>query len=294
MVERKDAPVGCEGPGYHVQYRRDAPIHGRELGRRLRAAQRAAGLDGVQVAKRLDRSEAWVSRMTSGMFFPSVADVASMLTVCGVVGEERDQILDLAHPRHDGDVVRISDGSQWDAFVYHASEAAEWIEYPPLMIPWLVQTDDYLHAYWTRSQFHDQHGLWRAKLRHGPAARLKSGLRKIEYLVHEVALRALVASRAARSAQMTALLKSSRAQKVFLRVIPATYAIPATAQSGFTVLKYTDRPDIVYREEPTSGVFIDDPEQVAAHLEIVGQLRLAALSTAEVVALLEEIRDEPT
>jgi hypothetical protein len=231
--------------------------------------------------------------MTTGMLFPSVADVASMLAVCGVVGEERDQILDLAHPRHDGDVVRISDGTQWDAFLYHASEAAEWIEYPPLMIPWLAQSKDYLHAYWTQSQFHDQQGLWRAKLRHGPAARLKADLDKIELLVHEVALRPLVATRAARSAQMTALLKLCRAQKVFLRVIPATYAIPATAQSGFTVLKYTDRPDIVYREEPISGVFIDDPDQVAAHLEIIRQLRRAALSRAEVSALLEEIRDEP-
>jgi hypothetical protein len=270
-----------------------APIHGRELGRRLRAAQRAAGIDGVQLATQLDKSEAWVSRMTGGMHFPSVADVASMLAVCGVVGEERDQILDLAHPRHDGDVVRISDGSQWDAFLYHAGDAAEWSEYAPLMIPWLAQSKDYLHAYWTRSQFHDQHGLWRAKLRHGQATRLKADLDKIELLVHEVALRALVATRAALSAQMTALLTLSRMKKVFLRVIPATYAIPAAAQSGFTVLKYTDRPNIVYREEPTSGVFIDDPDQVAAHLEIIGQLRRAALSSSEVSALLEEIRDEP-
>ena len=293
VVQRRDAPVGCESPSYHVRQQRIAPIHGRELGRRLRAAQHAAGLDGVQLAKRLDRSEPWISRMTSGMFFPSVADVASMLAVCGVVGDERDRILDLAHPRHDGDVVRISDGSQWDALLYHASEAVEWVEYSPLMIPWLAQSTDYVHAYWAQCQFHDRQGLWGGKVRPGAAVRLRADLGRIELVVHEVALRVLVAARGARSAQMTALLTLSGMNKALVRVIPVACAIPAAAQSGFTVLRYANRPDIVYREEPASGVFIDDPDQVAAHLEVIGQLRRAALSRPESSALLEQIRDEP-
>jgi transcriptional regulator with XRE-family HTH domain len=293
VVKRNGATLGCESPGYKVTDRRMVPIHGRELGRRLRAVQREAGLDGIQLSRMLNVSESRVSRLTNGLIFPSVADVAELLAVCGVFGEGRDQILDLVHPRHDGDVVRISDGTQWEAFLYHASSAAEWVEYQPLMIPWLVQTEDYVHAYWTSSQLDDQSGLSKSKLDHGPAVALRSGLGKIELLVHEWALRAPVASRAARSVQMHGLLSLSTSRKMSLRVIPATRTIPAIAQSGFTVLKYADRPTVLYREEPTSGVFFDDPDQVAAHLQVVWELRRAALPKAQSFALLEQIRDEP-
>lgn len=288
-----DVQYWSRGPGYSVTDQQAVPIHGRELARRLRRAQNAAGLDGVALSRAAGMSESRVSRITNGVLCPPVADVIALLTVCGVVGDERDRLLDLCHPRHEADTLRISDGTQWEAFLYHAGQADRLTEYQPLMIPWIAQDEEYVKAYWSPLRTRRGPGPWTAKLNRGDAAGLLGRLSRAELLVHEWALRAPVTGLAARSAQMHGLLTLSKASNIALRVIPASWVLPTTAVSGFTVLEFANRRTVVYREEPASAVFVDDPVQVAAHLEIVRQLRQIALKPQRTSELVKQIKDEP-
>ena len=92
---------------------------------------------------------------------------------------------------------------------------------------------------------------------------------------------------------MHGLLTLSKAPNVSLRVIPSSWMLPATAVSGFTVMEFGNLSPLVYREEPTSSVFIDDQDQVAAHLEIVREIRQVALNLPRSSELVKQIKNEP-
>lgn len=182
---------GNYNPRQTVTDRDAVGIRGRELGRRLRSAQRAAGLDGIALARVLGVTESRVSRMMNGIIHPTVADAAALLAFCGVVGDERDQILDLCHPRHEAHVLRLSDGPQWDAFLYHARDAVRWTEYQPLVVPWLAQTEPYREACWSSPDPQ----LWAGKRDYKGASELWADKDWVELLVHEWALRTQVGAR---------------------------------------------------------------------------------------------------
>ncbi len=67
-------------------HNRQPTMRSRELGEGLRRAMEAAGLTGVEAARRLDWSPSRVSRMLSGTRGTTEVDVAMFLTVCGVRG----------------------------------------------------------------------------------------------------------------------------------------------------------------------------------------------------------------
>ncbi len=74
-------------------HNRQPTMRSRELGEGLRRAMEAAGLTGVEAARRLDWSPSRVSRMLSGTRGTTEVDVAMFLTVCGVRGRERKRLL---------------------------------------------------------------------------------------------------------------------------------------------------------------------------------------------------------
>ena len=74
-------------------HNRQPTMRSRELGEGLRRAMEAAGLTGVEAARRLDWSPSRVSRMLSGTRGTTKVDVAMFLTDCGVRGRERTRLL---------------------------------------------------------------------------------------------------------------------------------------------------------------------------------------------------------
>ena len=227
--------------------------------------------------------------MMTGVILPSVADAAALLAFCGVIGEERNQILDLCHPRPDAGVLRLSDGAQADAYLYHASEAVRLIEYQPLVIPWLAQTEPYRKACWSSLD----RQMWPGKLGHDGAAEVWTHKDWVELLVHEWALRTLVGARALWPEQLHGLLHLSTVMRVSVRVIPAHQVLPVTATSGFTLLEFARKRSLVYREDLTGGMFYDAAEQIETHRAIVAQLRGMALNRHRSRELLEQIASEP-
>lgn len=276
---------------------RSATIQARELGRRLRRAQNLAGLDGITLARALGTSESRVSRMMTGFVIPTLPEAAALLALCGVPGETRDRVLDLCHLRHDRGILRLSDDAQWDALVFHAGESNRLVEYQPLVIPWLMQTEDYAAAWFARPAA--KVGQLVAANQDSPSTVARLALRELapelewtELLIHEHALRAPIGDGQVRLQQMRHLLKVSRSRKVSLRVVPAGCGLPVTALSGFTMLGFSDKLSLVFREDATGGVFFDDPAVAEAHRRIVERLGQLALDVAGSRALVGQIADE--
>jgi hypothetical protein len=305
-MSRVDVDYGYPGRRQAPRNGETVTIQGRELGRRLREAQRAARLDGNVLSKALDLSPSVVSRMMTGKLVPSVAEAAALLAVCGVSSEARERILDLCHPRHDRGILRLSDGAQWEAFLHYADGAVQLTDYQPVVIPWLAQTEDYTEAVLTATTTPAAVAAGAMESSPGTrldgdpvAARQRATLvperrERTELIVHEWAVRAPVGDHSVRVEQMRHLLGLSKSAKMSVRVIPASYPPPVTALWGFTILDYAHLPSLIYLEDPTSGVFLDDPAQVTAYRNIMTQLDQIVLDRQRSRELLEQLADEPT
>jgi transcriptional regulator with XRE-family HTH domain len=81
----------------------DSTLRGRLLGARLREKRLAAGLTGVQVAKRIRRAHSSLSRWESGDQIPRPGDLLYMLEMYGVAGSEREALMRLAEEAHEHD-----------------------------------------------------------------------------------------------------------------------------------------------------------------------------------------------
>ena len=133
---------------------REPTIRSRELGERLRQALERKNLSGQAVAKILGISSATVSRILTGKRGASEANVAGILALCGVTGQERDHLLrlcrDVGEPgwrqkygdRLPGQIRTLAD---------HEDNAIRLSEYHPILIPGLLQTAAYAYAWLTRS-----------------------------------------------------------------------------------------------------------------------------------------------
>jgi hypothetical protein len=293
---RTDLDHGYAGRRDSGRLTKQLTIQGRELGRRLREAQAAANVDGTVLAAALGVSTPVLSRIMNGLVLPTLAEAAILLALCHVGSAARDRILDLCHPRHDTGILRLTDGAQWDALAFHTSNAIRLTEYQPIMIPWLAQTDDYTAA-WLAHAGHEDHLSITGTDR--PSSAIRAALSDIhpdagrcELILHEWALKAPTGGPLVRLMQMQHLLNLAKRAKMSLRVIPARCSLPAAALSGFMILEFRDQPNLLYREDPTGGVFCDEPAQVASHQRLAGQLSHIGLNLQNSRTLIEQIIEE--
>jgi transcriptional regulator with XRE-family HTH domain len=291
---RPDVARGYQAQPAAVHHPGVATIHTRELARRLRRAQKVAALDGITLARALGLSESRVSRIMNGVVVPSLAEAAAVMALCGVAGETRDRVLDLCHPRHDRGILRLSDNAQWDALCFHAAEASRVIEYQPMLIPWLAQTESYSKTLFAPPVEKAGQIVTASMDSPSPASRsalreLLTELNSVELIVHERALRAPVGDRTAMLTQLRHLRRLSGFRRVSLWTVPDGWALPVHALSGFMILDFKDKPSLVFRADPTSGVFFDDPAEVTAHRRIVEHLGPVASDVRGSRTLIEQI-----
>ncbi|OLF04427.1 hypothetical protein BU204_13040 [Actinophytocola xanthii] len=118
------------------------------IGAELRVIREGEGLSLRQLAKRAGWEVGRLSRIETGKQKPTVADVATLLAILGVTGEQRERILD--------EVQAVDEPGWWErhlgmtkesaALADYESRAIEITDWAPLVIPGLLQTMDYAAA----------------------------------------------------------------------------------------------------------------------------------------------------
>lgn len=268
-----------------VEMSAESTVRGRELGRRLLAAQVRAGYNGSELARRLQSTPSTISRTMSGRRTVDELEVATILGVCGVVGHERDELLALCRPHQDS-ALRLAVDQAWDVYLAQAAEAAWLVEFQLTMMPWLAQTPEYTHGLFADTLECD------ALLAHIDARRQTVPLLRtprIEVLLHEWALRTPVVDAATMSDQLHHLIRISVRPNVSLRIVPAGRSVNATRHGPFTLLHFDDYAPVLYREDPSSGLLTDHTPDVDAYRSEERTLRAATLNEEESRALITKI-----
>jgi hypothetical protein len=92
-------------------------------------------------------------------------------------------------------------------------------------------------------------------------------------------------------AQIARLIEVADLPHVSIQIVPFGYGGHAAASGSFTVLRYSDAevPDVVYIEQLTSALYLDNREDVEHYLEVMDRLSAEALTPARTKRFLAEV-----
>jgi len=94
--------------------------------------------------------------------------------------------------------------------------------------------------------------------------------------------------------QLRRLAQAAARPQVTLQVVPFARGGHAGASGAFSILRFAERdlPDVVYIEQLTSALYLDQRPDVEHYLEVVDQLSGQALTPADTAAFIEQAARE--
>jgi transcriptional regulator with XRE-family HTH domain len=272
----------------------DSTLRGRMLGARLREKRAAAGLTGVEVAKRMRRAHSSLSRWESGDQIPRPGDLLFMLQLYRVSGSERDALMGLAEDAHEHD--QASEVVSVDVADYDWLQGRAWkLEtFQNAVVPDLLQTPDYageILKAWDPAA--SREAIQRIVGARMARQRRLVGDDAVELcaIVSEAALRQAVGGPDAMRAQLRHLLDRAALPNVELRVVTASAGAHPGLAGPFTIMRFRDGPDLVQVVTRGGDIYFEDPEPFAQALR---RIKSTALSHKKSVAMIAVVSRETT
>jgi hypothetical protein len=271
------------------------------LGTQLRRLREAADVTPDQAGYEIRASRSKISRMEHGRVGFKDRDVADLLTLYGVTDEQmRARML---------------------ASVRHANAPGWWSKYGDLLPDWF---EEYLGLEGAASvirtfELQFVHGLFQTEtyaravtlLGHKTAPadeidrRVSLRLKRQDIIttpeppqvwsvMDEAVVRRSVGGRAVMRAQMERLAEVANLPQVTIQVVPFGGGGHAAAGGSFTILRFAEPelPDVVYIEQLTSALYLDNREDVDHYREVMNELSTQALTPDRTARVLAEITRE--
>lgn len=263
----------------------------RQVANQLRALREGTGLTGAEVAKQLGMSPSKISRIETGHRMLSVDVVAALLGLYRVPERERDQILDQVRKSAERgwwESQGLGLPELWKALIDFESRATRIQNYEALVVPGLLQTDEYTGAIikginkaMTESELTNLVASRRAR-----QAVLRR--RDLQFLavIDEGALRRPIPERGLMRRQLRHLVDSGERSNITIRVVPLQVGPHAGLQGPFAAMDFAEEPSLVYVENHYLGMFLDQPEDIAAYRIALGNILNVALEPEESMGLI--------
>ncbi len=275
-------------------------VRRRRLALELRRLREAAKLTCEEVAEHLECSASKISRVETGRVSVSPRDVRDMLELYGVPAAQRESLVQLARDsRQKGWWHAYSDTMQPQMATYIGLESAasEIRIYEVSLIPGLLQTEDYaravIRAGMVNSPAEDIERRVALLMARQPAV-VRDDPPKVWAVLDEAALRRRVGGSGLMRLQLEHLLAQAALPNVAVQVIPfAGGAHPAMGRP-FIILVFPERvdTDVVYLEDLTSALYLEDVAEVDRYNVFFNHLRATALSFDDSAALITSVLKE--
>src|SRR3984957_9384729 len=124
-------------------------LRGRRLAMELQRRREATGMSREEVSRQLEWSTSTVFRIETGRSRPQPGNVRALLELYGVTGAERDGLIQLAREaRQPGWWHSFRDvlPNPYEVYIGLEAGAATIRNFEPIVIPGLLQTEDYARA----------------------------------------------------------------------------------------------------------------------------------------------------
>ena len=272
-------------------------VRSRQVSLQLRQLREERGLSGVEVAKALGMSPSKISRLETGSRGLNSDDVAALLGHYEAPEALRQQILDQVRKS----VQRGWWQSQgmglpelWQTMINFESSATRIQNYEAIVIPGLLQTDEYTEAI-IRSI---NKTLSKSELTNLVASRRARqavlGRRELQFLavLDESALRRPIAESGVMRRQLRHLVDSGERPNVTVRVVPLQAGPHAGLRGPFAIMDFAEEPSLVYIENQSTSMFLDEKEDIAAYRVALGNILNEALDPTESAELIKNLAEE--
>jgi len=276
---------------------REPTIRSRELGEGLRRAMHNAGLTGKDVARLLDLSPSWVSRLIAGKRNVTAVQASAFLAVCRAPSAERERLLELCDEQHTPGWFQ-QHGSrlplQLVTYIDHENKAVAISYFASTLVPGLLQTGDY-----ARALLKEAGRVPADEIDARVAARLarqslfsRDRPARFTFYLHEFVLRLPVGGPAVMVDQLQQLERLSRRAYLTLRVVPAVLGAHAATAGSFILMEFAEFKPVVYLESETSSLFLEKPVEIAAYQDILESLAQTAMGEGESRELIATLATE--
>jgi len=275
-------------------------VRRRRLALELRRLREAARLTCEEVADHLECSASKISRVETGRVSVSPRDVRDMLDLYGVPTAQRESLVQLARDsRQKGWWHAYSDTMQpqFVTYVGLESAAAEIRIYEVSLIPELLQTEDYARAVirsgMMNSPAEDVERRVALRMARQPAI-TRDDPPKVWAVLDEAALRRRVGGAGLMRLQLEHLLAQATLPNVAVQVIPFGGGAHPAMGRPFIILVFPERvdTDVVYLEDLTSALYLEDVADVDRYNVFFNHLRASALSFDDSSALVASVLKE--
>jgi transcriptional regulator with XRE-family HTH domain len=275
-------------------------VRRRRLALELRRLREAARLTCEEVAEHLECSTSKISRIETGRVSVSPRDVRDMLDLYGVSAQQGASLVQLARDsRQKGWWHAYSDTIQprFATYIGLESAASEIRIYEVTLIPALLQTEDYARTVIAAGIVGGDHdGVERnvelLMARQPPLT--SDDPPRLWAVLDEAALRRTVGGAGLMRLQLDHLLDLSRLPNVAIQVIPFGAGAHPAMGRPFVILAFPERadPDVVYLEDLTSALYVEDVDEVDRYTMFFNHLRATALSFEDSSALIMSVIKE--
>jgi len=279
----------------------DAVVLRMMLGAQLRRLREAAGITPEQAGTEIRGSRSKISRLETGRVGFKIRDVTDLLTLYGVTDEQmRSEFLDLARQsaRPDWWAKYSSILPDWfETYLGLESAASAIRSFEIQFVNALFQTEDYARAVTRLSH----QGAPLAEIEHRVALRLKRQelLSRpnppwIWAVMDESVLRRPAGGPTVLRAQLHRLIEVASMPHVTIQVVPFDRAGHAGESGSFALLRFEERdlPDVVYIEQLTSAIYLEQRPDVEHYLEVMDQLSGNALTPEATTRFIEQAARE--
>ncbi len=279
----------------------DAAVLRMRLGSQLRRLREAAGLTPEEAGFEIRGSRSKISRLENGRVKLKNRDVTDLLTLYGVTDEAlRSKFLTLVMqsnvPNWWGEYGDILPG-WFENYLGLEAAAATIRSFEVQFVNGLFQTADYARAVTglgRKSAPGDEVERWvRLRMRRQELLS-RPDPPNVWSVMDEAVLRRPVGGAAVMRAQYRHLIEVAELPHVTIQVIPFARGAHAGESGSFTVLRFEepDLPDVVYLEQLTNAVYLEQRADVELYLEVVDQISGEALTPDETTRLIEQIARE--
>ncbi len=272
-------------------------VRRRRLALELRRLREAARLTCEEVAEHLECSTSKVSRIETGRVSVSPRDVRDMLDLYGVSAQEGASLVQLARDsRQKGWWHAYSDTIEprFATYIGLESAASEIRIYEVTLIPGLLQTEEYARTVIAAGTVGGDHdGVERnvALLMARQPPLTSDDPPRLWAVLDEAALRRTVGGSGLMRLQLDHLLDLSRLPNVAIQVIPFGASAHPAMGRPFVILAFPERadPDVVYLEDLTSALYVEDVNEVDRYNMFFNHLRATALSFEDSASLIMSV-----
>jgi hypothetical protein len=214
--------------------------------------------------------------------------------VVGLTGKEFDRLIEVSREMSKSGWLQqfgVSVPPQVRTLVDHEDRAVAIRGFDQTFVPGLLQTPTYARAVMCQNPnvpLEEVEDRVQARLARRQILSRAPQI-KFTFFVHEFVVRLPVGGPTTMSEQLHHMLQMSVRPSISLRIVPRARGAHAGMSGAFRLMEFADVRPVVYLENETSGLFVEEAAETTAYRTILAALAKVALGDAESRELIADL-----